>query len=192
MGTGTYLPAKSVGTYAPPAKLDENVAGADSVLWSLRCPARTRHGPPDTPGSSSDRSLREIADSTKRSLRQPRQSYFRPCGSSQPSPRIEWGRIRSEGAGSNPSPVPRRLEKTPSRATLSPRERAVSRRVTPHPGQGTGDCSAARRWKISIKQLTKDTAAGVMPGMREAWPRVSGRTRMSFSVTSRKRPETLR
>ena len=41
--------------------------------------------------------------------------------------RIERGRISSEGAGSNPSPVPRRLEKAPSRATLSPRERAVSR-----------------------------------------------------------------
>ena len=34
--------------------------------------------------------------------------------------RIERGRIRSEGAGSNPSPVPGRLEKAPSRSTLSP------------------------------------------------------------------------
>ena len=38
--------------------------------------------------------------------------------------RIERGRISSEGGGSNPSPVPRRLEKAPSRDTLPPRERA--------------------------------------------------------------------
>ena len=29
--------------------------------------------------------------------------------------RIERGRIRTEGGGSNPSPVPRQLEETPSR-----------------------------------------------------------------------------
>ena len=40
--------------------------------------------------------------------------------------RIGRGRISSEGGGSNPSPVPRRLVKAPSRDTLSPRERAVS------------------------------------------------------------------
>jgi hypothetical protein len=38
-------------------------AGADSVLWSLRCPAGARHGPRCPPTSSSDRSLREIAGS---------------------------------------------------------------------------------------------------------------------------------
>ena len=43
-----------------PTKLDENVAGTDSVLWSLRSPAVARHGPPRTPASSSDGSLREI------------------------------------------------------------------------------------------------------------------------------------
>ena len=66
-----------------PTKLGENWAGADSVLWSLRCPAGACSGPPRTPTSPSHRSLREIADSTKRSLRQPRLSYFRPCGFSQ-------------------------------------------------------------------------------------------------------------
>jgi hypothetical protein len=40
-------------------------------LWSLRCPAGARHGPPRTPASSSDRSLREMADFKPRSLRQP-------------------------------------------------------------------------------------------------------------------------
>ena len=64
--------SRSVSMGLRPTKLDENGAGADSVLWSLRCPAGAPHGPPRTSGSSSDRSLREIADSTKRSLRQPR------------------------------------------------------------------------------------------------------------------------
>ena len=40
-------------------------------------------------------------------------------------------RSRSE---TSPSPVPRRLEKAPSRDTLSPRERAGF----PHPNQGRG------------------------------------------------------
>jgi hypothetical protein len=43
----------------------------------------------------------------------------------------ERGRISSEGAGSNPSPVPRRLEKAPSRDTLSPQERAVFPTLAP-------------------------------------------------------------
>ena len=72
-----------------PTKLDENGAGADSVLWSLRCPAGAPHGPPRTSGSSSDRSLREIADSTKRSLRQPRaissRWFFDPAALPQPN-----------------------------------------------------------------------------------------------------------
>jgi len=33
-----------------------------------------------------------------------------------------------------------------------------------------------------------EIAAGVIPGMREAWAKLSGRTRASFSTTSRERP----
>ena len=36
----------------------------------------------------------------------------------------------------------------------------------------------------SSSRCSSVTAAGVMPGMREAWPRVSGRWRWSFSFTS--------
>src|SRR5262244_2268533 len=44
---------------------------------------------------------------------------------------------------------------------------------------------------ISMYTLIKLTAAGVTPGIREAWPSVRGRTRCSFSFISRERPLTL-
>jgi hypothetical protein len=37
---------------------------------------------------------------------------------------------------------------------------------------------------------SKEIAAGVTPEIREAWPTVSGFTRLSFSRTSRENPET--
>src|SRR5438270_3272090 len=49
-----------------------------------------------------------------------------------------------------------------------------------------------RRAWISMKTFTSDTAAGVTPGIRLAWPKVRGLTRSSFSCISRERPLTLR
>ena len=119
------------------------VAGADSVLRSLRFPEGTFRTMRQGCGAVHDVPLRRIADSTKRSLRQP---HFRQiswtgapimtglekqvCATTlegswkvqgeSGAARIERGRISSEGGGSNPSPVPRRLEEAPSRDTLSP------------------------------------------------------------------------
>ena len=53
------------------------------------------------------------------------------------------------------------------------------------------DAAACWRAWISMYTLISDTAAGVTPGMRLAWPRVRGRTRVSFSFISRDRPLTL-
>ena len=39
--------------------------------------------------------------------------------------------------------------------------------------------------------MSKDTAAGVTPGIRPAWPSVSGRSRASFSPTSADKPRTV-
>lgn len=41
---------------------------------------------------------------------------------------------------------------------------------------------------ISMYTLTSDTAAGVTPGMREAWPMVRGLILVSFSCISRESP----
>ena len=48
------------------------MAGADSVLWSLRSPEGTCRMMRQGCGAVHDVPLRGIADSTKRSLRQPR------------------------------------------------------------------------------------------------------------------------
>ena len=53
-----------------------------------------------------------------------------------------------------------------------------------------GALACCRDW-ISMYTLISDTAAGVTPGMRLAWPRVWGRTRIIFSFISRDKPETL-
>ena len=52
-------------------------------------------------------------------------------------------------------------------------------------------CSRRRDW-ISMYTLTSETAAGVTPGMLEAWARVRGFTLSSFSCISRERPLTER
>ena len=54
-------------------KLDENGAGADSVLWSLRSPEGTCRTMRQEPGAVQDVPPRGIRDSTKRSLHQPRE-----------------------------------------------------------------------------------------------------------------------
>src|SRR5579863_282122 len=54
-------------------------------------------------------------------------------------------------------------------------------------GNEPGPC---RAW-IPMYTFTSDTAAGVTPGMRLAWPRVRGRTRCSFSCISRESPLTF-
>ena len=75
--------ARSVIMGLRPTKLDENGAGADSVLWSLRFPEGTCRTMRQGCGAVHDVPLRGIADSTKRSLRQPshyRRVVFRPCG----------------------------------------------------------------------------------------------------------------
>jgi len=54
---------------------------------------------------------------------------------------------RSVARASNPSPVPRRLEKAPSQDTLSPRERAFSTRVeTAYPARRERAFTARREW----------------------------------------------
>src|ERR1039458_8185309 len=53
-----------------------------------------------------------------------------------------------------------------------------------------GADACCRAW-ISMKTLISDTAAGVTPGMRLAWPNVCGRTRASFSFISRDKALTF-
>ncbi len=48
------------------------------------------------------------------------------------------------------------------------------------------DALRAVAWRRPISRVTSktDTSAGLTPAMREAWPRVSGRMRLSFSLAS--------
>jgi hypothetical protein len=63
-----------------------------------------------------------------------------PHGQGEKTTVGSFSRRTCPGNGNNPSPVPRRLEKAPSRDTLSPRERAMfSIRVVP-PGSWPASC----------------------------------------------------
>ena len=75
--------------------------------------------------------------------------------------RIERGRISSEGVGSNPSPAPRRLEKAPSRATLSPRERAVDARWV-YATSPTSDLRVGRRAEDDVGDVGDDLLERVL------------------------------
>lgn len=53
------------------------------------------------------------------------------------------------------------------------------------------DCRLPRSRPSLCRWISRQpTAAGVTPEMRPAWPRLRGRTRSSFSSTSRERPAT--
>src|SRR5206468_5462880 len=61
----------------------------------------------------------------------------------------------------------------------SPPLRFLDPRAVPYPPAcGAKDETAApRRDWISMKTLIRETAAGVTPGIRDAWPKVRGRIR---------------